>query len=225
MSIKNTIFKTAVIAVILAAGWFAVFNMPKTVESFLPVVRTVELTPAEYTRTVSGVGVISQDAENSWFVTVSVGESDINKVEAGQSASLSGAAFDDGIYTATVRDIADVAVRRQGEYALETVVEVTLRIDNPDDKLRPGYSARAEIKTAPARTVFILPYSVILQDNAGEYVYLLSGNKAVRQDILTGIELSDGAEVILGLSEDDQIIANPDRVSDNALVTPVREGD
>ena len=212
------IFKIAVIAVILAAGWVAVFNIPETVESFLPVVETVTMTPTEYHQTVSGTGVIVQKP-NGWFVTVAVGESDIRRVQVGQSANISGPAFDDGIYTATVYEIDSVATRRQAEFVHETVVEVVLQLDNPDSELRTGYSARADIKTAEARDIFIIPYSVILQDDAGEFVFVLSGNSAVRRDILTGAELSQGAEVLAGLSEDDQIIACPKSVTENALVT------
>ena len=221
---KNIIFKIAVISVILAAGWLAVFNMPKAVESFLPVVQTVTITPTEYTRTVSGAGIITQTHEG-WLVTVSVGESDIRLVEIGQSAALSGAAFDDEIYTAAVYDISPLAVRRQGDFSYETVVEVTLKIENPDEELRSGYSARADIKTSAAQTVFIVPYSVIMQDDVGEFVYLLSGNTAVRRNIVTGLELSDGAEVLEGLGSEDKIIASPESVSENALVTTVQQGD
>ena len=100
----------------------------------------------------------------------------------------------------------------------ETVVEVVLKIDNPGDELRTGYSARADIKTADSREIFIIPYSVILQDDVGEYVFVLSGNSAIRRDIVTGAELSEGAEVLSGLTRDDRIIAAPESITENALV-------
>jgi multidrug efflux pump subunit AcrA (membrane-fusion protein) len=237
---KNLILRISIIAVILIAGWIAVFRIPDAVESFLPVVETITMTPTEYSETVSGAGIIVRgDAvggySTDWFVTIAVGESDIRRVKLGQSASLSGAAFDDGIYTATVFDIAEVAGEHQGHLIRETVVEVTLKIDNPHTVainghsgtsgesggvLRPGYSARADIKTDEPRTIHIIPYSTVMQDDIGEYVFVLSGNSAVRRDILTGIELASGVQVLLGLREYDRIIANPSQVGDNGLVVP-----
>jgi hypothetical protein len=219
---KSMIFKIAIIAVILAAGWIAVFNIPDAVESFLPTAQTITMTPAEHHQIVSGTGVITQRFHNGdWFVTVAIGERDIRRVRIGQPATLSGAAFDDGIYTASVYDIDTLATTRQGAFASETVVEVTLKINNPEDErgeLRPGNSARADIQTGDSEQIFIIPYSVIMQDDVGEFVFVLAGNSVVRRNIMTGAELSEGAQVLAGLSEYDQIIAFPESVSDGQLV-------
>jgi hypothetical protein len=205
---KSTIFRVAV------------FNIPDAIEGSLPVVKTVTMSSAEYSQIVSGAGVIAHNPDyGAWFVTISVGESDIRRVKVGQPAALKGAAFDEEIYTATVYDIDSLAVNRQGEFVHETVVEVILKIDNPDDELRSGYSARADIKTDQTRTIHIIPYSAILQDDIGEFVYVLSGNTAVRRNILTGIELADGAQVVAGLSEDDEVIASPESVAEGQLIT------
>ena len=228
-------FKIAVITVILAAGWFAVFNIPDAVEGFLPAVKTVTMTPTEYNQTVSGAGIITQGRagetlkpDGEWFVTVSVEESDIRRVEIGQSAEVSGAAFDDGIYTATVYEIDSLAVQHQAEQSgngliHETVVEVVLTIDNPDGGLRSGYTARVDIKTDRTQTVNIIPYSAILQDDIGEFVYVLLGNTVVRRDILTGLELSSGTQVISGLYEDDRVIVSPESITENTLASKIEE--
>lgn len=221
----TVVFRATVIVVILAAGWVAVFNIPDAVENFLPAVKTVTMIPTEYSRTASGTGLIAHDGV-AWYATVAIGESDIRYVEAGQSADIKGAAFDDGVYTATVLEVGTTAITHQGEFIQETIVEVVLQIDNPDDALRHGYTVRAEIKTDEARTIHIIPYSAILQDEVGEYVYVLSGNTAVRRDILTGIELADGAQVIKGLHEKDEVITSPGaNISDNTLVTKPEEAE
>ncbi|MCL1881386.1 MAG: HlyD family efflux transporter periplasmic adaptor subunit [Oscillospiraceae bacterium] len=218
---KSIIFKIAIIAVILVAGWLAVFNIPETVESFLPSVETVSLEPAEYHQIVSGSGVVMQsELDENWYVTVFIGERDIRRVKIGQSATLSGAAFDDGIYTASVYNIGDVAFTRQGTFNYETVIEVTLRIDNPDDEratLRSGNSARANIQTGDTENIFIIPYSAIMQDDIGEFVFVQAGHTVIRRDILTGAELPEGAQILAGLSEYDQIIITPELVSEGQL--------
>jgi len=216
--------RIAVIAVILGIGIFSVSKTPEAVESFLPKVGAVKMTAAEYRETVSGAGVISERA-GAWYAGVYISERDIRKVKIGQKAGVMGSAFDDGTYTATVSAVDSEAVRKQGEYAYETMVEVTLRIDNPDsdpeNRLRSGYTARAEIMTGESRSIYIVPYCAVCQDDAGEYVYVLaggSGNRAERRDIITGIELADGAEVVQGLNPDDEIITSPEKIGENKLV-------
>jgi hypothetical protein len=178
--------------------------------------------PAEYHQIVSGSGVVSRCELNpdNWLATVSVGERDIRRVSIGQSATLSGAAFEDGIYTATVYDIGMLAITRRGDFGSETVIEVVLTISNPDDErgvLRVGNSIRADIQTGDTEHIFIVPYSAIMQDDIGEYVYVLSGHSVARRDILTGAELSAGAQVLAGLSACDQIIATPESVNAGQL--------
>ncbi|MCL1832662.1 MAG: HlyD family efflux transporter periplasmic adaptor subunit [Oscillospiraceae bacterium] len=221
-NIKSIIIKVAVLAVILTAGWIAVFNIPGAVESFLPTVETVSLTPTQHHRIVSGTGVITQKDDGGWLVTVNIDERDIRQVKIGQTATLSGAAFDDGVYKASVFDIGALAVTQQGEYLQETVVEVILQIKNPDQgeqhgELRTGNSARVDIKTGESEQIHIVPYSAIMQDEVGEYVFILDGHSVLRRDIVTGAELSEGAQVLAGLTEKDLIIVYPDSVSENAL--------
>jgi hypothetical protein len=228
---KSMIFKISIIAVILAAGWIAVFNIPDAVESFLPVAETISLIPTEHHQIVSGTGVVSQSANGDhWYVTVSIGERDIRRIKIGQTAEISGAAFDDGVFTAAVYDIGTLAVTRQGDFAHETVVEVVLKIDNPNQEpergeLRPGNSARADIRTGDTENIFILPYSAIMQDEVGEFVFVLAGNLVVRRDIVTGAELSDGAQILAGLNECDQILAAPESVNDGQLLKNENTGD
>jgi hypothetical protein len=126
-----------------------------------------------------------------------------------------------------VYDIGDLAVTRHGEFshAVETVVEVILKIDNPHEnaehtergELRSGNSARADIKTGESELIYTVPYSVIMQDEVGEFVFVLDGHSVMRRDILTGVELAEGAQVLSGLTERDLIVAAPESVRENEL--------
>ncbi|MCL2754388.1 MAG: efflux RND transporter periplasmic adaptor subunit [Oscillospiraceae bacterium] len=224
----NIILKAVIIAVILAAGWFAVFNIPDAVESSLPVVQTIALESVEYCPTVSGTGIITEDTDKHWRVTVSVAERDIRRVKIGQNAKISGAAFEDNVYTAKVYDIGLSAVTQQGEFGRETVVEVVLKIDNPHagnsaeesrGQLRSGNTARACIHVGETQKIFTLPYTAIMQDRQGEYVFVLEGHSVLRRNIATGVELSDGTQILAGLSGSDRVIAHPNAVTENALAS------
>lgn len=215
---KSTIIKTAVLAVILSVGAVATLKMPQAVESFLPTITTVKPQRASYYPSVSADGVLCVDENGNWNACVSVSEADISLIEAGQTAVLSGAAIGEEKYTATVASISDVAHLAARVGSTKTVVDVTLTLDNADDELRSGYTVEARIRTADERTICMLPYSLICQDENGEYVYVLENDTAVRREIVTGTELPEGAEIISGVSLDDDIVENPNELNGNTKV-------
>ncbi len=214
MNIRTTL-KISAVVLLAAAGVYSAVSAPAAVESFLPTVSTVEVGTREYCETVSAAGTIEKT--DDWYVTAAVGESDIRKISIGQTALLSGAAFDSGRYRAEVVKIADSARQKVTLTSSETVVDVTLRLENPDDDLRSGYTAVAAIEVSQPQDIFTLPYSVIRQDDAGEYVYALRGSSVVRCDIETGAEFEDAAEVKSGIYLNDKIITSPESVEAGAL--------
>lgn len=216
---KKKHWKWAIPAVILTVGmsWAAI--MPSAVESFLPRVETVRLAQASFTPTVEAKGVISQ-RDGQWFATVAVKERDISSVAEGQAADISGAAFPSGVYEGRVYEIADAARQTSTVTSVETVVDVTILIEDGEG-LRSGYTAQAEIATDSEHAVCLLPYSVICQDEQGEYVYVLEQGQASRRYIQTGDELPEGAEIVSGLDLRDNVILQPEKVSDGAYVLEV----
>ena len=211
--------KISVLAIILIGAVVAVFKVDDTVESFLPVVSTVKLSEAEYHTSVQGKGSIYRGDEDAggWYAVVAVGENDISKVENGQSALVTGIAFPEETLRAQVVDIADKARLNVTAAGTETVVDVYLRFTDEAEFLRDGYTASAQIRTSETKTVGILPYEVIAQDIAGEYVYVIEGNRIVRHDIVTGEELSEGVEIVSGVASYDEVICEPHKFSNNSL--------
>ena len=78
----------------------------------------------------------------------------------------------------------------------------------PDNRLKPGYTAKTSIILSEPEMMTLVPYEIINQDENGEYVYLLENNKAVKRYIQTGAELSEGIEIISGIKNGDYLI-NP----------------
>ncbi len=212
------LLKIIIIAALAFSAGYVAFVVPDAVESFMPAVDTIKAESLEYKPTVSAKGAIVSRGEQ-WMAVVAVNEGDISAVEIGQSVQLSGAALPDGIYRGSVISIADTAYTQQTAAAPEIVVDVTVEIEEGDfSMLRSGYSVTAQLKTGEERFVKMLPYSVIRQDEKGEYVYILQNGSSVRRDIVTGIELADKTEVVSGIFEGDMIICDPEAVSDGGKV-------
>ncbi|MCL2694319.1 MAG: hypothetical protein FWE60_04365, partial [Oscillospiraceae bacterium] len=213
--------KWASVGALICLGLWAAVIMPGAVQSMLPEVETVSPQKFTYSEQVRGAGVIFTRAEgggDKFFLQAAVREGDINAVMVGQPAKLYGAAIGDGEYLATVVSLADFAEQRENGNVTETVVGVVLEIDNPNGLLRPGYTAEAVIGVNEPREFLKIPYEAIAQDDKGEFVLVLKGNTAVRRDILTGLELAGGAELLTGVRESDIIILKPENYSENTLV-------
>lgn len=217
---RFTVLKTLIVAALLFSAGYIAFRVPAAAESFYPFSGAIKPELCVYCPSVSAKGSIVKNGEE-WFAVVAVNEGDISSVETGQSAILSGAAFPDGSFSGTVEQIGDSAhaAALSAVSTPETVVDVTVKITQGDTKkLRAGYSVTAEIRTGDERTVTMLPYSVIDQDETGEFVYVLEKGSAVKRGIVTGIELSDRTEIVSGLDGKDSVLTNPEALFDGARV-------
>lgn len=220
---RPPILKILLIAALLFSAMYIAFRVPEAAESFLPFSRTVRAESYTYAPTVTARGTIIKSG-GKWLAVVAVNEGDIPTVEAGQSVRLSGAALPDGEFSGSVTLVGDTAYTSALSSASvpETVVDVTVSIEDGNEALlRSGYSVTAQLRTGEERTVTMLPYSVIEQDDRGEYVYVLENGLAVRHDIVTGIELSDRTEIVSGVKETDLVLTNPGTLFEGARVRTV----
>lgn len=218
---KNiSIIKAAVIAALAGAAGYIAFAVPEAAESMVTVTDTVYAQVYDYCPTVTAKGTVIKK-EEKWYAVVAVKEDEISDIKKGQSVKLSGAALPDGKYTGTVELISDTAYSRtNGASSLpDIVIDVTVAIEaNGEYDLRSGYSVTAQLKTGEEKTLSMLPYTVICQDEEGEYVFLLENGVAVRRGIKTGIELSDMTEVVEGLSAEDRVLTCPETVTEGERV-------
>ena len=147
-----------------------------------------------------------------------ISELDIAKIEIGQKARITLAAYPGEIFSGTVTDIARTARDQYNGAVLETVVDITVTPDAPDERIRSGLSADVEIELSDPREICVVPYAAIGQDDAGEYVYVYENGRSVRRSITTGAEFADGAEIISGIEKTDVIFKEPDKISDKSYI-------
>lgn len=158
----------------------------------------------------SSIASVSQSAE--LCVTAAISELDIAKVSTGQKAMIVLAAYPDEAFSGTVTDIAPSARDQYTGSVLETVVDVTITPDTPDERLKSGLSADVEIALEAPRKICVLPYSAIGQDDVGEFVCVYENGSSVRRSITTGAEFSDGAEVVSGVTPSDVVFKEPEKI-------------
>ena len=157
---------------------------------------------------------------SSYTALVSVNESSAELVKVGDKVEITVSALNNESYEGEVTKVYPTARKSTGSLSTETVVDVEIAISNPDDRLKAGYTVKAEIFTEEERAVVAVPYEAVEQDSRNqEYVYVLENSRAVRKNITTGAEFADHVEVISGLSSQDVVITDPQAIrQDNDIV-------
>ncbi|MBC8569586.1 efflux RND transporter periplasmic adaptor subunit [Zongyangia hominis] len=158
--------------------------------------------------TEAGQAAISVVDNTKLAVRATVSESQIQLVKHGDRAVITGSGFDGRRYTGTVTRIFPTAKKSaNSSLATESTVEVLIEIDNPDDSLMSGFTAKAQIVTDVREHVLTVPYEAVGQDEDNkEYVYLYERGRAYKRYIETGEEMQSGLEVTAGLGLGDVVI-------------------
>ena len=94
---------------------------------------------------------------------------------------------------------------------------MTVSIDAPSDKLKSGDSGYATIQTGIKRDIVTLPYSAVMQDGNSEYVYVIEDGRAVRRDVVTGLEMAKVTQVF-GVSVEEEVVKDTTGIAANAVI-------
>ena len=138
---------------------------------------------------------------------ITINETDISKVKEGQSVILTGAGFKGVEYTGEIEKIFPTARKIQNGFHQETIVDVSVALQNIDDIIKPGFTAKAKVITSQPKAIMIIPYECIYQDdNNKEFVQIYENGKVQTRYITTGAETIQGVEIKDGVNWDELII-------------------
>jgi len=148
------------------------------------------------------VVVMLSDTKNE--IKVQVPESDIAKLQIGQSADITLDAFGSTEHFKSHITFIDPA-----STVIQDVVyyEVTVMFDTNDDRIKPGMTANLDINTANVKDVLVIPLRAVKYDNGRTYVEVLQKGQPVQKDVVVGLRGDDGlVEIKSGLEENEQVI-------------------
>ena len=148
-----------------------------------------------------------------------VSEKDAAKIKEGSEVLFTASAVDNGIFTGSVLSVAPTAYQRFSGLSYDTVVDVAVNIDNTYGLLKSGYTIKGKVPVGETRTVSLLPYEAIQQDENGtEFVYIYDDGRAKRRNVETGEEFSTSTEICSGISLKETVIYNSAEVKDGQRV-------
>lgn len=82
-------------------------------------------------------------------------------------------------------------------------------IENPDENIYIGVSAKAYIFVGKSENALTIPYEALCSDIDGDYVYIVNSENLIeRKDVTLGIYSDAYYEVLDGVSEGDKVIRN-----------------
>ncbi|QZY54265.1 efflux RND transporter periplasmic adaptor subunit [Crassaminicella profunda] len=151
-----------------------------------------------------------QDVDHLEIVT-EINEYDASKMKLGDCVKISGDAFEGKEYKGKVKYVGPFAKTVETGRGKENVVEIKVAIEDIDEYLKPGFSAKMDILTESKKDVYVLPYETIFtKKNGDQVIFVVKNGKVKEQKIEMGIESDLEVEVIgKGLKEKDKVIMNP----------------
>lgn len=158
--------------------------------------------------TGSGVAIVDIADVSRMFVLVSVDETDIAQIEIGQDVDVSVEAYPDELFEGRVTKIAPQSVTDQNV----TTIPVTVEIDLPDARLKPGMNANCDFITGRAENVVMVPSEAVKEGDDGDVVTVIKDGKQVERKVEVGLAGSEYTEIKKGLKLGEQVVT--------AVITP-----
>lgn len=142
-------------------------------------------------------------------VEFTISKDDLGSISKGQKAKV---VISGTEYEGTVEFISRVAVEdyaMSGQSNSGGSVKGRITIDNPDEKLYLGVSAKVYIFVGEANQALSVPYEALNSDVDGDFVYVVNEENLIeRKDVTVGIYSDEYYEIKEGLEEGDKVIRN-----------------
>jgi HlyD family secretion protein len=153
------------------------------------------------------------------YAEVNVDEADVARVSVGQGASIVPAAFSDKSWKGTVEQ---VAISPKAVVGQSKTYLVRIRLDEQQERFRPGMSCRAEIATraADSAQTLAVPVQAMRYEDSDEVnrksakasVYVAQDGKARKRDVEPGAADDAYIEVVKGITSGEQVVTGPAKV-------------
>ena len=133
-------------------------------------------------------------------IELDISQTDFSRLKMGQRAEIVPEAFPNLKYTGFIAEIAPEANRAKA------TVQVKVKVDNPDEQLRPEMNARVNFLSEQQTTQgnatprVLVPKAAVVRKDGTAFVFVVKGNKVEQRSIRLGDEAGDFYYVLEGLS-------------------------
>ena len=146
--------------------------------------------------------VVSLADLNDLQIELDISQQDFARLKMGQRAEIIPEAFPDLKYSGFIAEIAPEANRAKA------TVQIKVKVENPDEQLRPEMNARVNFLTDAAATVesgksparVLVPKAAVVHRDGADFVFVVKGARVEQRVIRLGEPAGDFYSVIDGLS-------------------------
>ncbi|HEY3041807.1 MAG TPA: efflux RND transporter periplasmic adaptor subunit [Pyrinomonadaceae bacterium] len=158
------------------------------------------VSPSAFGESGARTSVVALADLNDLQIELDISQADFARLKMGQRAEIVPEAFPNLKYTGFIAEIAPEANRAKA------TVQVKVKVDNPDEQLRPEMNARVNFladdqPTQGASVARVLvPKAAIVRRDGAAFVFVVKGNKVEQRSVRLGDEAGDFYYVFEGLS-------------------------
>lgn len=162
-----------------------------------------------------GVTLLTVEQIDQIYVVVNVEQKDIAAAKLGAAVAVAVDAYPGQAFKGTVAVINPVAGSESRMF------RVKIKVDNPEQLLKPGMFAQATLTSGEPKTVLAIPRTAMMTQKGLYYVYVAANGHAQKMLVETGDLIGDLIEVKKGLQPGMAVVIdNLDKIKDeDALLT------
>lgn len=138
------------------------------------------------------------------FAEVAADEVDIAQVQLGQKAEVTIDAYPEEVFLGNVVYVAPETTTSEGL----VVVEVKIELAQADPRLKPGFTASADIIVGEAKSVLFLPVEAVSETERGNFVMVSEEESPSLRKVTLGISDETNVEIKAGLEEGEAVISS-----------------
>jgi RND family efflux transporter MFP subunit len=148
-------------------------------------------------------------------IKVDISGADIPRIQKGQAAILRVPTMPGQEFKGTVQIVNLAADPQTKQFGIE------VRVDNPDQVLRPGTFGEIIIEVHSHENALVVPQKAVLEN---KYVFLAQDGKAAKKEIALGLQNTTMVEISSGIAEGDLVIVEGNfGLEDGALIEVTAE--
>lgn len=171
--------------------------------------------PGRPLMTIVGEGALRVEAE--------IGDQDFGKVSVGQSVQVTSASYPGESFAGTVERIAEEAVQKPGTVLRTRVLRTTIKVEDPERRLRPGMEVDVHGSGVVAKAALTVPSRALVTSGDGQSVWVVREGQASEQAVKVGAYTFEVVQIVEGLSEGDEVVVSPPKeLQEGAAVKPKR---
>ncbi len=184
-----------------------------------PIAGTVTALPVDVgTRITQGVPVAQISTINELEIRTQVAERYIGSIRIGESALVSLEPYPKESFAARIAELSPVVDPQT------RTMEVTLRFNGVDPRIKPGMYSEIRIITTHKTGLMKIPSDAIVERGDRKFVFVLAnGGTVVQRDVSIGIEIDGKAEITSGLSPGEKVVVKGQTLLANGAAVKVIE--